>query len=94
MLRLNLSSIAGCLRENLKIAGLRSDSMRGMGTNMCFFVDLSQRRDFMPTLVKNVLTFIQDCFLLKQNPPEKKGGHCLLITVFCCSSVSCLLFLF
>ena len=39
--------------------------MRGVGPKMCFFIDLPQLRDFMPTLVKRMHTFIQS---------TRKGG--------------------
>ena len=49
--------------QNLKIAG--SDAMSGVGTIMCFFVDVLQLRHFMPTLVKRMHMFIQS---------TRKGG--------------------
>ena len=57
VLRLNLSSVAGHLGKALKWRDIRSDSMRGVGTNMCSFVDLSQLQDYMLTLVKNAYVY-------------------------------------
>ena len=45
--------------------GLRSDAMSGVGTKMCFFIDLSQLQHFMPTLLKRIHIFIQS---------TRKGG--------------------
>ena len=62
LLRNSVCRVASRLGKNLKIAGLISDSMRGVGTKMCFFVDLSQLQDFMLTLVKNAHVFFKTAF--------------------------------
>ena len=45
-----------------------------MGTKNVLFVDLSQLRDFMPTLVKNAHVYSRLLFTEKKKNTRKKGG--------------------
>ena len=70
MLHFNLSSIAG---RKIHVEVLRSDSLRRIRTKMCFFVDLSQLQDFVPTLAKTAHVNSRLLFTKKKNLPEKEG---------------------
>lgn len=61
-------------KSAVQYSGTRSDSMREVGTKICFFVNLSQLKDFMPTLLKTAHSHSRLLLLKRKSTRKRVAG--------------------